>query len=305
MSNKYYIGIEIGGTKTQVVLGDSNYSIIAQYRRSVEKSKGATGILATISKGIEEVTKKYKAEAVGIGFGGPLNHKTGKIAVSNHIEGWTGFDLKKWVEEKTGLPVKIENDANTAALAEAHLGSGKEFEKVFYVTLGSGMGGGMVINKELYHGSFPGESEIGLMSYDKNGTNFESHCSGWAVDLKVSNYIKINQDSVLAQLVGNDKKSLAKYLVEAISNGDSGACLILDDTAKDIAFALSHVTHLFHPNVFVLGGGLSLIGEMLRERVEKYFPYFITKSFSSHPQITLALLGESVVCVGALILAKN
>jgi glucokinase len=320
------IGIEIGGTKLQVVLGDDDARITHRRRTIVDPAGGAAPIREAIEESLGELIAKCTASAVGVGFGGPVDVRTGRIAASHQVGGWAGFDLRAWLEQLTSLPTQVENDSNAATLAEATKGAGACYSKVFYTNFGSGMGGGMAIDGKLYHGATPGEAEIGLMQFDREGTNFEARCCGWAVDAKVRAYISERPDSLLARVAGDGyNRGLlevrdyaasrghqgqvgrhggeARYLLPAIHAGDAAARAILEEAAGDIAFALSHVVHLFHPEVVVLGGGLSLTGEPLREAVARLIRRFLTKSFRPGPDIRLSALGEDVVCVGALLLA--
>lgn len=144
-----YIGIEIGGTKLQVVVGDRNSAVIYKtYRESVDKEKGAAGILEKIETIVSNLDENEKA--IGVGFGGPLDRIKGRIAASHQIGGWSGFDMKEWFTSRFNVPVFIYNDANTAALAEALYGAGKDFEYVFYITLGSGCFYSSSINLRLF-----------------------------------------------------------------------------------------------------------------------------------------------------------
>lgn len=204
----------------------------------------------------------------------------------------------------TGLPAFIENDANTAAIAESLEGAGRGFERVFYITLGSGVGGGFVINGEIYHGHSPGESEIGHVRLSKDGTKVEDRCSGWAVNRKIRNYIGSHPDSSLAARIPGTDKPESEYLPQALEEGDPAAWDILRETANDLAFALSHVVHLYHPDVLVLGGGLALIGEPLRALVAEILPGFLIESFPL-PLVRLSELGEDVVPVGTLLIARR
>lgn len=301
-----YLGIEIGGTKLQVVLGDAQGCIAERCRMAVDRDGGAAAIQRQIEQAIHDLIDHSQPAGVGLGFGGPIDVGAGRIEVSHHIEGWAGFEIRAWLAGLTNLPVTVDNDANTAALAEARVGAGEGHSPVFYVTLGSGMGGGLVVDGDIYHGAPPGEAEIGLMACDREGHSFESRCAGWAMDSKVQEYADAHPDSVLAQLVGDAQRGQARFLAQAVAQGDAGAAGLLDETAADIAFALSHVTHLMHPEAIVLGGGLSLIGEPLRERVARALPGFVTRAFqSTRPTVRLARLGEDVVAVGALLLAAS
>jgi glucokinase len=173
------------------------------------------------------------------------------------------------------------------------------------VTLGSGVGGGLVVDGKIYHGAPPGESEIGHLRLDRAGTLLESRCSGWAVDAKIRAAVAQNPKSALARCVGSATAHEARFLSAALSQNDPFAAAILEETAQDLAFGLSHVVHLFHPETIVLGGGLSLAGEPLRAAVERLAPQYLMQAFAPFPRIALARLAEDAVPVGALCLASS
>src|SRR5437899_5259225 len=180
-----FAGIEIGGTKLQFATGDENGKILVRQKLAVEAHKGASGIRQQIEKALPELLADPKPEAIGVGFGGPVDWQTGKICRSHQIEGWSEFDLGGWLRQRTEAPVFVDNDANVAALGEARHGAGAGFNPVFYVTLGSGVGGGLVADGKIYHGSPPGEAEIGHVRLNREGATVESRCSGWAVDARI------------------------------------------------------------------------------------------------------------------------
>jgi glucokinase len=300
-----YIGIEIGGTKLQVAVGNAEGQIEQRCRFTVELSAGATGIRHQLEQTIPGLAKEFQPAAVGVGFGGPVDWKAGEICCSHQVEGWSGFPLARWLSDLAQAPVVVDNDANVAALGEALHGAGVGFNPVFYVTLGSGVGGGLVLEGKIYHGAKPGESEIGHIRLDRSGAIVESRCSGWAVDAKIRAAITENPSSSLARRVGAARAGEAKYLKAALEDADPLAQRILSETATDLAFGLSHVAHLFHPEIVVLGGGLSLVGEPLRLALEQALPDFVMHAFGSGPKIALAKLGEDAVPVGALELARQ
>jgi glucokinase len=172
------------------------------------------------------------------------------------------------------------------------------------VTLGSGVGGGLVVDGRIYHGAIPGEAEIGHVRLDKSGVIVEERCSGWAVDRRIRDAIK-NSDGKLVQLCRGMNGGEARHLATALKERDSLARQILNETAEDLAFALSHVVHLCHPEIIVIGGGLSLIGEPLRNAVATALPRFVMHAFHPVPGIALAGLGEDAVPTGALLQAKQ
>jgi glucokinase len=300
-----FLGIEIGGTKLQVFTGHGSGRVTERHRFPVEASSGGAGIRAQLEQIIPPLAKRLRPTAVGVGFGGPVDWKTGRICRSHQIEGWSGFPLASWLSSLAQAPVHIDNDANLGALGEAACGAGAGFNPVFYVTLGSGVGGGLVLDGKVYHGAPPGESEIGHVRLDRSGTLLESRCSGWAVDAKIRAAIARNPDSALAQCVGRASANEAKFLNAALAQKDPLAWAILEETAEDLAFGLSHVAHLFHPAIIVLGGGLSLMGEPLRAAVERLAPRFIMEAFAPGPRIALARLSEDSVPIGALCLALS
>jgi glucokinase len=305
MSQQNFIGIEIGGTKLQLARANEFLFIEEQISLEVIKTNGADGIRQQIKEAIKNLKGNETITAVGVGFGGPVNYKTGKISVSHQIDGWDGFDLKEWLQELMGAPVFIDNDANVAALGEAVHGAGTSYDIIFYMTIGSGIGGGVVINKKIFHGAYPGEVEIGHVRLNKQGDTLESKCSGWAVDKRIREAITLQPNSQLAKTVSMKEKGEARFLSEALNRNDTTAKGILQETADNIAFALSHVVHLFHPEIIIIGGGLSLLGEYLRNGIASALQRYVMKAFLPAPEIKIASLGKNVVPVGALELAKS
>lgn len=299
-----FAAIEIGGTKLQLVLGDANGRILERRRLDVEAQEGGPAIRNAITAHLPQLTSKG-VDGIGVGFGGPVDWTTGKICLSHQVEGWSDFDLKQWLEQMTRVPVRIDNDANVAALGEALHGAGRGLNPVFYVTLGSGVGGGLVVGGQIYHGAKPGESEIGHIRLDRTGAILESRCSGWAVDARIREICVRAPHSPLAQLTRDMKRGEARQLGAALERQDPGARQLLDEVAQDLAFALSHVVHLFHPEVIVLGGGLSKVGEPLCAAVASALPSQLMDAFRPGPAVRLAGLGEDAVPVGALALAAG
>jgi glucokinase len=298
-----FLGIEIGGTKLVVALGDEQGNIRERRKLTVDRFAGAAGIRAQIKETLPELIGQRRILAAGIGFGGPVDWRTGKIWRSHQIAGWSDFNLGDWLRNLVSVPVAVDNDANVAALAEARHGAGVGHDPVFYVTLGSGVGGGLVLDGNVYHGATPGEAEIGHVRLDRRGTTLESRCSGWAVDARIRRLSRNEPEGLLARMAGSRRGGEAKHLAAALAKGDSAAQAILQRTAKDLAFGLSHVVHLFHPQLIVLGGGLSGVGEPLRMAVQQALPRFIMEAFRPGPRIALAALGEDTVPIGALELA--
>jgi glucokinase len=297
------LGIEIGGTKLQIAVGDPVGAIRARQRFAVDRTQGGFGIRAQIEQCLASLQQELRLSAIGVGFGGPVDRDTGQICCSHQIEGWSEFPLRQWLESLAKVPVMVENDANTAALGEARRGAGMGHDPVFYSTLGSGVGGGLVVGGAIYHGAKPGEAEIGHVRLNLQGDTIESLCSGWAVDRRVRELCGQHPDSILARLSSGQSTGEAAHLSTALRRNDPVAGTILEETARNLAFGLSHVTHLFHPELLILGGGLSKVGEPLRAAVQRHLARFLMTAFQPGPEVRLATLGDDAVPVGALLLA--
>lgn len=300
------LAIEIGGSKLQIFAGDEEGRILERRRFIVDRSGGGEGIRAQIAEALPALISAWQPKAIGVGFGGPVSWRDGEIVKSHHVPGWNDFPMAAWLRERAGVPVAIDNDANVAAFGEALHGAGRGRRSVFYITLGSGVGGGLVVEKNIFHGASPGEVEIGHVRLDPSGTIVEERCAGWAVDRRIREVIEGAPDSVLAKLVTDAGPGCeARQLPAALAAGDPLAASILDDHASTLGFALSHVVHLLHPDIIVIGGGLTLLGEPVRGRLAAALPRHLMEAFLPGPDISLAALGEDAVPVGALALAAR
>ena len=179
---KQFLAIEIGGTKLQLFVGDESANILQRWRFDVEPKWVAQAFAGRLNARSRTFLSTHDVAAIGVGYGGPVDWRTGQICCSHQIEGWADFPLGEWLRQQTQRPVVIDNDANCGALGEALRGAGQGSNPVFYVTLGSGVGGGLVVDGKIFHGAKPGESEIGHVRLDRAGTILEQRCSGWAVD---------------------------------------------------------------------------------------------------------------------------
>ena len=299
-----YVGVEIGGTKLQLVSGDEACRIFDRARIKVDPAAGAEGIRRQIAGALPKLVRG--AAAIGIGFGGPVDWSSGKIQRSHQIEGWSEFDIAGWMGEMAGIPVLVDNDANVAALGEAVRGAGRGKNPVFYTTLGSGVGGGLVVDGSIYHGASPGEAEIGHIRLESHGC----HCR--VTLLRFGRSTRAYADcgrrlkgAVLFKLTKGMRAGEARSLREALELDDRAAREILRELAEDLAFAFSHAVHLFHPEAIIIGGGLSQIGEPLRAAVGESLAKYVMEAFHPVPQVMLSALGEDTVPVGALELARR
>ncbi len=147
------LAIEIGGSKLQIFVGDASGAILQRQRLPVNPAAGGAGIRSQIDSALGQLLNEWRPAAVGVGFGGPVDRRTGCICCSHQVEGWADFPLGDWLGKQSGLPVVVENDSNAATLGEAIRGGGRGFNPVFYFNMGSGVGGGLVVERQIYHGT--------------------------------------------------------------------------------------------------------------------------------------------------------
>src|SRR5437667_1026380 len=184
-----YIGVEIGGTKLQLGVGLGDGVLRGLWRETVDVKAGPEGIRRQITRGIPALLERAGVErssvkAIGIGFGGPVDDATRTVIKSHQIEGWDNFPLADWVGKLVALSCALGNDADVAGLAEALFGAGKGVSPIFYITVGSGIGGGLILNGDIYRGCGRGAVEIGhLRLPGLRGviTILENVASGWGM----------------------------------------------------------------------------------------------------------------------------
>jgi len=305
VAESHLLAIEIGGTKLQICAGTEHGRVLERRRFAVEQDSDAAGIRDRIAKTLPAMIGSWRPRAVGVGYGGPVDRRTGRIVKSHHVPGWDGFPLGEWLLGMTGLPILVDNDANVAALGEAIHGAGQGGESVFYVTAGSGVGGGLVCGGRLFHGCGAGEAEIGHLRIGPDGGIVEDSCSGWSLDRRIRAAVAGSPTGPLAERVRADPGHEARHLAAAIAEGDPLAAEILDAAARTLGLAVSHVAHLVHPEIIVLGGGVALLGEPWRRAVASHLRHFLMEALQPGPRVALSTLREDAVPVGGFVLASR
>ncbi|GAA4426639.1 ROK family protein [Bremerella cremea] len=313
------IGVEIGGTKLQVALADADsLKTIVSLREEIVPAKGAAGIQQQLQRMIRALQTEYSIAAIGLGFGGPLDATAGVITTSHQVEGWDRFPMVAWCQEQFGLPAVIRNDCDTAALAEATLGAGQGKESSFYVTIGSGIGGGYVHQGQLMGGSRPAFAEIGHLRpgvlHSEPGNTVEAESSGFGISNEVRQWIKNiapeEQDDdcrdLLARCQGDLEKLTTRDIADAALTGNAICEVVLRDAVETLGWAIAQVITLLAPEVVILGGGVSLMPEKLfRTPLEDQVATYVFPPLAGSYQLVPAQLGEAVVVQGALLLAKQ
>ncbi len=311
------LGIEIGGTKLQLGVGPGDGVLVELVRLDVDQAQGAEGILRQITVAGRELVAKHGVTAAGFGFGGPVDTARGIAVKSHHVRGWDNFPLAEWCQREMGIPAKVENDCDAAALAEARYGAGRGANPVFYVTVGTGIGGGLVVDGRIYRGSGHGAAEIGHLrpglDCDDHEAIVEARAAGWGIAATAARWLTDQQrfsaadrESLLAACAHDPAKLNARIVAEAAAAGNSLAGAVMNRALQTLGWAIAQALTLTSPQVVVVGGGVSLSGEQqffapLRAHVDHYiFPPLREKY-----RIVPASLGEEVVVHGALAAAAE
>jgi glucokinase len=333
MAKPLLLGIEVGGTKLQLGLGHGDGRLLGLRRVGVDPTRGAAGVLEQIAEESQKVawtidTTRDCVEAVGIGFGGPVDAERGVVTTSHQVAGWDGFALAVWVRRELGVEtVVLQNDADTAGLGEARFGAGVGRSPLLYVTVGSGIGGGLILDGRIYRGAGQGAMEIGHLRVgeidpaapDELPATLEQVSSGWSIAQRARERVAVvlradpSRIGPLVDLLAEgpgqppDLEAITTEVVAmAAELGDADAREVLGRASRTLAAALAHAVTLLAPRRIILGGGVSLIGEELwlapirRELDRRVFPPF-RGTFDVVP----AALGEEVVVHGALALARE
>ena len=312
VADELAIGIEIGGTKTQVGIGSAQAGLLpdGMVRRAVQREHGAQGILRDVASMVDELLGQKNLTLgnickIGIGYGGILDSARGVTLKSYQIDGWTDFPLRQWAVRQWGKPVFIENDASTAGLAEVMLGNGRGCSRLFYITAGSGVGGGWILNGRVDSGQGLGAAEIGhmWMPDPQSGvlTELEQLCSGWAIGHRARR-AAAGADSLMERLAGSLDAIDARVVYSAAEQGDKTANLILNETCQTFGTAISNIVALLHPERVILGGGVSLMGPLFWNNLQKEFRARVMPTFAPQVDLVPAQLKEDVVVIGALCL---
>jgi glucokinase len=298
-------------------VGAGDGQIVDLVRRDVDAAKGAAGILEQIDSAATELGQKHRLDRIGIGFGGPIDAANGLTTKSHQIAGWDRFPLSRWCQEHIGRPVTLANDCDAAAVGEARFGAGVGMGSVFYVTVGTGIGGGLVIGGRLHGSGRPAAAEIGHLrlglSANRPEKTVESLASGPAIAAAAASRladVKNGNPEWIADLLSrcdkNPQRLTAKTVAAAAADGNEIAREVLNHACQALGWAIAQVITLVAPEIIIVGGGVSLIGESLffiplRAEAARYVFPPLADSYKIVP----AALGELAVVHGALALAAD
>jgi glucokinase len=309
------IGIDIGGTKVAAGAVDERGSIVASARRDTP-SHDPTQIEETIADVVRELQATHDVEAVGIGAAGFVDASRSTVIFAPNLA-WRDEPLRKAVEARCGLPVVVENDANAAAWAEARFGAGRGEEYLVVLTLGTGLGGGLVIDGQLYRGRLGVAAELGHITVEPGGRRcgcggrgcWERYASGRALVREAQEIASLSPAiaSRLLDLAGGRPEAITGLAVtEAAQDGDEGALEAFRVVGTWLGHGMAAMAAVLDPGMFVLGGGVSSAGELLREPAMRTLQERITaRAYREVPTVRIAELGPEAGIVGAADLARH
>jgi glucokinase len=270
--NPWVVGVDIGGTKIAAGLVGRNGEIKTQIRTPMVANREAKDGLAAVISAIDllfanDPKARGLISGIGICAPGPLDPNTGVVINPPNLPCWRGFPLAAEIEKAYGVPVKIENDANAAALAEAHWGAGRGYAHIFYTGLGTGIGTGIVFDEHIYNGRTGAAAEGGHMSIDYRGPRcgcgkpgcIEILAAGPAIARRARTKLasERGRSSMLDAANGNIEAVTSEMVGRACAAGDPLAKQVLQETVELLSLWLSNIVDLLEPDVVIIGGGVA------------------------------------------------
>ncbi len=273
---RYSLGVDIGGTNIRVAIVSEDGEIIKVLKEPTDKSDGKNSLLNQVVRMYKSVTENtnYKLEGIGVGVPGPVNPKNGFVYILPNLN-IEEIPVKEYLEEKTGLKVHVGNDANVAGLAEAYVGNGKGYDMVQYLTISTGIGGGLIINKKIIAGNYGFAQEVGSTVVNLDGRKSHNFKPDGCIEILASG-------SQLVKIANEDfslNVSHAGEIFELANNGNKSALQIKDEWLENMAAFFGNLVSILEPDIFVVGGGLmkssAYFLEELIQKVDKYVFEFL------------------------------
>lgn len=278
--NKYAVGVDLGGTNIKVGIVSNRGKLIKNTSIKTEAIEGPEKVIDNICKGIDKILGKSscKIQGIGIGCPGVVSVKKGIVENAPNLPGWKNIKLGPIIKKKFGYDVFLENDANAAAIGELIFGAGKNYSSFIMVTLGTGVGGGIVYKKKIFRGDYGAAGEIGHLSIDVNGPQCNCGSTGCIESYIGNKYLKeIVRDelprypkSKLWKLIDNDLSNVSPRLVQkSLELGDDYALLVVERMGKELGAALTSLANIFDISTFIIGGGVAGFGKPLFDSTRK------------------------------------
>ena len=322
---QWIVGVDLGGTNIVVgvlPMDGGGGEVLALRSMPTEAGKGAKFVVDRIVHMVEEAIAevagdgpdaKEKFAGIGIGSPGPLDRATGTIINTPNL-GWRNFPLRDLISNAVGLPAALDNDANCATYGEWWLGAGKDVDHLIGFTLGTGIGGGIVLNGEIFHGASDAAGEIGHMTIDSTGRKcncgnygcLEAYASGPAIALRAVEGIEAGTETLLPDLVdGRLEKITAATVYEGAVLGDAYANEVMRETARFLGTGIANIINILNPDMVVITGGVTKAGDHLFVPLRAEVRRRAFKSAQEACQIVPARLMGTAGVIGAVAMFKN
>ena len=316
---EYVVGVDLGGTKILAGVFKNSQECIGSAKLSTKSQRGVEPVIERVARCVQDAVDEAdltlkQIAAVGIGAPGAVDFAEGRVIFAPNMEGWKDVPLKKALEKQLGVPVFVENDGNIAALG-VHVAELKAKPKhLIGIFVGTGIGGGIIINGELYSGFNHTAGEIGHMVLDISGPKcgcgnkgcFEALASRTAIFQQIKAGVKDGQKTLLTEMLGADLSDLRSGdLRKAIRQGDKYIEKVIEDAAEYTGIAIANLVNILNPEVVVLGGGLitALEDEMMAIILETAKDYVMSGTFEGI-DILASKLGDDAGIVGGAVLAR-
>jgi glucokinase len=319
MGKRYFIGVDLGGTNIKFGVVSDKGDVIHKDMLSAQVSLGRDAILVNISTAVLKAltfAQKQGIQVKGIGVGSPgtVNLKTGKIEGScPNLPQMVNVNLKRYLSDSFEFPVCVDNDANVMALAEFRIGAARGFRNVLCVTIGTGVGGGIILDGELFHGSDFAGAEFGHMTISHNGRRcncggigcLETYASAPAMVKDAKRLLRRDKKSIIHKLIDGDlERVTTKVIFHAEKRGDVLAAQIVNQACAYLGAGIASAVNLLNPEVVVIGGGVSQGGISFIRRIEievigRAYPY--TRNLN----VVRAKLGNDAGFIGAAMLCAQ
>jgi glucokinase len=313
------IGIDLGGTKIGTALVNSKGEIITRDHRKTLAAEGPDGVIARMLAAARRVlaetgTEPPQVAAVGIAAPGPLDVESGVVVSPPNLPGWNHVPLRRLIADALGVTAFLEKDGNAAALGEHLFGAGRGAAHMIYVTVSTGIGGGLVLDGKLYHGATSMAGEIGHQTLIPDGPLcgcgnhgcLEALASGTAIARRARERVAQGAPTLIADLAAGDPDRItAKLVAQAADQGDEEAQMILSEAMAYLGIEIANLVNLFNPELIVIGGGLANIGDVLFESVRRAVAQRAYVAKAHRVNVLPAALGDDVGVLGAAAVALS
>ncbi len=309
-NKKYAIGVDFGGTSIKIGVVSRDGKLVRKTAVDTMAEGGPKTVLSQISKGINFVIGDFKDDLAGIGIGSPgvVSIEKGTVENPPNIPNWKKVALGDIITKEFNQKVIIENDANAAAIGELIFGAGKNMSNFIMVTLGTGVGGGIIINGDLYRGETGAAGELGHITIDYDGYKcncgslgcIETYAGNGYIVSRVKRSIKKHSDSRLLEFAqGNVDLITPKVISQAANAGDEYANSIIKETAEYIGFSLASAVNLFDISTIIIGGGVAGFGKTLFKTIQDTIKERALKSIAKRVKVLPAKLKNEAGILGA------